>query len=1054
MAKKISNKDFIEEGFGKPLIDFFKTLDEQIDQSKKNLKEFADTLKKDVSSNKIQSGADVKKLEQQKEATATVKRLYKEQEQAQKELAKLAQIEAKKQAKIEQDRRREIQKSIEFEKREKIKLANELIKQRKRQEAADNKAAQRLKRNQEKQLLRQKQLIEKNKVEQGSIKQLRQQLNLLTRSYDSLSKEERENAQVGQVLLRTIKKQREEVFKLEQATGRSQRNVGNYTSALGGLGGTLRSGLGFIGITSAVGLFSGAVRNSIQTINQFEQQLARVKAITGASEVEFKLLKDSAKDLGRLSQFTATQVGKLQEEYAKLGFTTPQILAASEATLQLATATQSDLAQSAEVAASTLNGFGLQARDTQKIVDLMAESFSTTPLDITRFQESMKLVAPTAKSVGESVQDATAKLGLLAKNGITGSIAGTQLNRVFIELNKQGLSLEEAMEQVANSSNKLGTATELVGDRGAKALQIFATQSDELERLSRAFASSEGEAAKMAKTVGDTAEGAALRLSSAWEGLNLQIGEGSSKGFATFQEGIADAINSITDFVSEWQKIEKIGAISFAETFTGLNEENKALLKFINEEEKFLKDNLENRNALMERQEKLQIKIKLLLDEQFSEENRRKRANDELTEQEEKRLERLLRLRRIYANSAQLIAQRIKDLGEEKKATEEENKAGEEANKTAADQLGLLEEITEQEEKLRKEQKESRSPERILAIEKELEALRIKRELLLGINKALEAENKQKEKNAKEEEKRKKKEASELKKRQKEAERALQKELDAKKKAEEEKRKFQDETLRNSFAAAEKFLATQQQLQLEAFDNQIKASVQVQGQLTTLAAAGNKEAAKGLAEEAQNQRRIEAERAAAIKRQTAQAVILAGLELTIAAARRGDADPVATSTDQLATLGSSALEQAGQLSSVAGFFTGTEKVSEDLAANKFYDGKDGYLVRVHGSERVIQGGDNQKLEGLSNEELVKAGVLYKKGAFEAHKYATGGEVINNFVQQDNSELIKEVKELKKAFKKGQASLDFEIEPIKQHLVKTTRKSNEIRRKHYDNGKFL
>ena len=353
----------------------------------------------------------------------------------------------------------------------------------------------------------------------------------------------------------------------------------------------------FIGLFAVQKLFS-IIGDGIKTIEDFEQQMANVRAVTGATATEFKLLTDSAKDLGRASQFTATEVGNLQQEYAKLGFTTAEILAASEATLQLATATGTDLAQAAEVAASTVNGFGLTAQDTQAIVDLMAESFSSTPLDINKFQESMKLVAPTAKSVGQSVQDTTAQLGLLAKSGISGSIAGTQLNRVFIELNKKGISLKDAMAQVAESTNKLGTATELVGDRGAKALQIFADQSEELGRLETAFADSTGEAKKMADIVGNTAVGAAKRFDSAWEGLLLTIGDGTEKGIAKAKGALADLLNDFTDINVEIKKLNELDGGSLSRGLGIINEADERALEVLKEQEEFLKNNLQNRDNL------------------------------------------------------------------------------------------------------------------------------------------------------------------------------------------------------------------------------------------------------------------------------------------------------------------------------------------------------------------------------------------------------------------------------------------------------------------------
>ncbi len=209
-----------------------------------------------------------------------------------------------------------------------------------------------------------------------------------------------------------------------------------------------------------------------------------------------------------------------------------------------------------------------------------------TPLDINRFQESMKLVAPTAKSVGESVQDVTAKLGLLAKNGISGSIAGTQLNRVFVELNKKGISLDKAMDMVSNSANKLGTATELVGDRGAKALQIFASQSSELHNLTQAFKDSEGEAKKMADIVGDTLEGDVKRLTSAWEGFVLSLDDSDSS--------IGNALRGITQFFTDIiEGMSKFGKTS-AEIRRQIIEDSlpEELVEVRNAEKKAIKESL------------------------------------------------------------------------------------------------------------------------------------------------------------------------------------------------------------------------------------------------------------------------------------------------------------------------------------------------------------------------------------------------------------------------------------------------------------------------------
>ena len=127
---------------------------------------------------------------------------------------------------------------------------------------------------------------------------------------------------------------------------------------------------GVLGAVAAFKQINQILANSLRAFRDFEFQMAKVKAITGANRTEFLQLSKSAQELGRSTFFTAQQVAELQTNYGKLGFTTKEILDAQEATLQLATATDSDLARAAIVAGSAVRGFGLGADETQRVVDL------------------------------------------------------------------------------------------------------------------------------------------------------------------------------------------------------------------------------------------------------------------------------------------------------------------------------------------------------------------------------------------------------------------------------------------------------------------------------------------------------------------------------------------------------------------------------------------------------------------------------------------------------------------------------------------------------------
>ena len=332
-------------------------------------------------------------------------------------------------------------------------------------------------------------------------------------------------------------------------TRQEMLNIDGFTTRLGKSFkkfGTQVSGA-FVGLFAAQKLFQ-IMSDGVQTIKDFEQQMATVKAITGATTEEFNKLEKSAKDLGSSTQFTASQVGKLQEEYAKLGFNTQEILDASEATLDLATATGSDLAQSAKVAAATINGFGLEAKDTQKIVDIMAKSFTNSALDISKFETAMASVAPVAATVGFSIEQTTASLGTLTDAGFDASTAGTALRNILLDTQKAGLTTSEAFEKIRNSLDPAATALDLFGKRGAAVAITLANNEEKTKAFATSLEDAAGSAKQMAAVVGDTLEGDIKRLTSAFEGLIL--GSSGTDFFRNITQGATDLLNTLSDLTS------------------------------------------------------------------------------------------------------------------------------------------------------------------------------------------------------------------------------------------------------------------------------------------------------------------------------------------------------------------------------------------------------------------------------------------------------------------------------------------------------------------------
>jgi hypothetical protein len=287
----------------------------------------------------------------------------------------------------------------------------------------------------------------------------------------------------------------------------------------------------------------GAV--AVNTFQGFELQMAKVKAVSGATGEEFKALEADAKRLGASTIFSAKQVAELQTEFAKLGFTAKEITQVTEATLALAQATDSDLARAAEVAGSTLGAFQMDASETSRVTDVMAKSFSTSALDMETFAESMKYVGPVAKSAGLSIEETTAMLAVMAKSNVKGSQAGTSLRRIISELGAGSEPVTEKIKQLAAAGIGLADAKDEVGRSAQTALLVLAGGVDKIDPMTKSLENSAGAAQQMADTMNNTTFGAMKSLQSAFEALMISVGQIISTAFTPFIKVLTSVVQGL-----------------------------------------------------------------------------------------------------------------------------------------------------------------------------------------------------------------------------------------------------------------------------------------------------------------------------------------------------------------------------------------------------------------------------------------------------------------------------------------------------------------------------
>ena len=356
------------------------------------------------------------------------------------------------------------------------------------------------------------------------------------------------------------------------------------------------------------------VADTINTFKDFEQGMANVKAISGATGEEFDALTAQAKKLGETTMFSAAQAAEAMENLAMAGWKTKDIISGMPGLLDLAAAGSVDLQTAADVTSSALAQFNLDASESTRVADVLAATATNSKTDIAGLGESLKMAGTQAGALGYSIEDAALAIGLMGNAGVDASSAGTALRSVLARMSKQEGMTEEESNAMAQAMKKVGvsltdssgkskslltvikelragfagmtevekasTAANLAGMYAQSGLLAIVNASDEsFEKLAGAIENAQGAASKMAKTKMDTLQGSLLYLQSAAEGVKIAIGEklqpyvrGLVDWITQHMPDIQNAVGEAVDWITG--KIDKI--IESVHTLTASPEWAKA----------------------------------------------------------------------------------------------------------------------------------------------------------------------------------------------------------------------------------------------------------------------------------------------------------------------------------------------------------------------------------------------------------------------------------------------------------------------------------------------
>ena len=366
----------------------------------------------------------------------------------------------------------------------------------------------------------------------------------------------------------------------------------------------------------------GALYSAVRPAVDFELAMTKVGAITNeaAGGEGFKSLTKQARELGRTTQYTASQTAEAMQFLGMAGLSTNQILAATPSVLNLAIAGNMDLGRTADITSNILTGFNMEAERTGEVADILAQASRSTNVNVEMLGQTMKFIAPAAAAVGGTLKETATLAGVLGDAGIQASMSGVMLRSAYLRLaapaksgakalgkmrEEMGVSAEEmpdvakeallaqkrlsgigvkvfdngkmrsmvtilkemaAAMKDASDEEKLSTIKDIFGTRATSgALAIFkSVETGRLDEVEQKINNSTGAAKAMANRLKNTTIGAFKEFGSAIESVGISIGSVLLPAFATIARKAANIAGRISVLAEKFPVLTKYIGLAVA----------------------------------------------------------------------------------------------------------------------------------------------------------------------------------------------------------------------------------------------------------------------------------------------------------------------------------------------------------------------------------------------------------------------------------------------------------------------------------------------------------
>ena len=313
------------------------------------------------------------------------------------------------------------------------------------------------------------------------------------------------------------------------------------------------------------------------------QLIKNIKAVTGNDVSD---LATEVKRLGRTTPYTTRQVAQAAYTMSKAGYDARSIREMISGSVYMGLATDTDPNAAADITAQTLSHFGLKANMARRVANLYSKAMVSSPAGLTDLAYTMQYAAPSALLAKTDFSTTLGMSGILARNGLKGSKAGTGLRGIFTNLaaptkaantSLQVLGIRtkdlkgnlrpitELFADLNKSLRKLPTAAKtahlknIFGKNAMGAASILIEKSGENNELVKYIQElREGDnaniAAIIAKQKQDSFQGDLASLSSAWEGVRIAVFDAVEEKLRSNAQGLTDLSLKTAEWINQNEK--------------------------------------------------------------------------------------------------------------------------------------------------------------------------------------------------------------------------------------------------------------------------------------------------------------------------------------------------------------------------------------------------------------------------------------------------------------------------------------------------------------------